>query len=307
MADDATDQQAFIFPSVSEAASAELQRRRKRRVLPRPPLSLLLAGIVILVMIACAIAPYAIAPFDPTDMDSDAILQAPAWPHLLGTDHFGRDVLSLLIHGARQSLLMGACAVAVGGVVGGLIGLVSGYAGRAVDMVMMRLLDIWMSVPDMLLAIIVAAALGASFTHTVLAVGVVTIPRYARVMRAQVIATCNRPFIEASRSIGSSHARILFQHVLPHTVSAMLVMVTLGVGSAILIGASLSFIGLGVIDDRPDWGFLLSQGRSYLMVAWWFATFPGLAITALVVAVNLLGDALRDRLDPRLRPDQVVR
>jgi peptide/nickel transport system permease protein len=270
-------------------------------------MSLLLAGLVILVMIACAIAPYAIAPFDPTDMDSEAILQAPAWPHLLGTDHFGRDVLTLLVYGARQSLLMGACAVAVGGVAGGLIGLVSGYAGRAVDMGMMRLLDIWMSVPDMLLAIIVAAALGASFTHTVLAVGVVTIPRYARVMRAQVIAICNRPFIEASRSIGTSHARILFQHVLPHTISAMLVMITLGVGSAILIGASLSFIGLGVIDDRPDWGFLLSQGRSYLTVAWWFATFPGLAITALVIAVNVLGDALRDRLDPRLRPDQAAR
>jgi peptide/nickel transport system permease protein len=290
MADGTTDQ--IVFPAVSQAASAELHRQRRRRVRPRPRLSLLLAGFVILIMIACAIAPYAIAPFDPTDMDSDAILQAPGWPHLLGTDHFGRDVLSLLIYGARQSLLMGACAVAVGGVAGGLIGLVSGYAGRAVDM---------------LLAIIVAAALGASFTHTVLAVGVVTIPRYARVMRAQVIAICNRPFIEASRSIGTSHVRILSQHVLPHTISAMLVMVTLGVGSAILIGASLSFIGLGVIDDRPDWGFLLSQGRSYLTVAWWFATFPGLAITALVIAVNVLGDALRDRLDPRLRPDQAAR
>ena len=305
MADGTTDQ--IVSPAVSQAASAELHRQRRRRVRPRPRLSLLLAGFVILIMIACAIAPYAIAPFDPTDMDSDAILQAPGWPHLLGTDHFGRDVLSLLIYGARQSLLMGACAVAVGGVAGGLIGLVSGYAGRAVDMGMMRLLDIWMSVPDMLLAIIVAAALGASFTHTVLAVGVVTIPRYARVMRAQVIAICNRPFIEASRSIGTSHVRILSQHVLPHTISAMLVMVTLGVGSAILIGASLSFIGLGVIDDRPDWGFLLSQGRSYLTVAWWFATFPGLAITALVIAVNVLGDALRDRLDPRLRPDQAAR
>ena len=258
----------------------------------------LLAALVLLAMLACAIAPGLLAPFDPTDMDSDAILRSPNRQHVLGTDHFGRDILSLLIHGARQSLLMGGCAVAVGGIAGGLIGLLAGFFGRAVDMALMRLLDIWMSVPDMLLAIIIAAGLGAGFTHTIFAVGCVTVPRYARVMRAQVIAIRHRTFIDASRCIGTHPIRILFQHVLPHTVPSMLVMVTLGVGNAILIGASLSFIGLGVIEDRPDWGFLLSQGRAYLTVAWWFATFPGLAITALVIAVNVLGDALRNRLDP---------
>ena len=196
---------------------------------------------------------------------------------------------------------MGACAVGIGGLLGGIIGLVSGYAGRAIDTALMRLMDIWLSVPDILLAIVIAAALGASLRNTILAVGLVTVPRYARVMRAQVIAIKSRPFVEASRSIGSSHRAILLGHILPHTLSPMLVMATLGVGSAILIGASLSFIGLGVIDDRPDWGFLLSQGRSYLTVAWWFATFPGLAITALVISVNLLGDAMRIRLDPRGR------
>ncbi len=268
-------------------------------------------ALVGLVMIAALVfialfAPW-LAPFDPTDMDSDAILQAPAWPHVLGTDHFGRDILSLLIHGARQSLLMGGCAVAVGGLVGGLIGLVAGFLGRAVDMALMRLLDIWMSVPDMLLAIIIAAGLGASFIHTILAVGCVTVPRYARVMRAQVIAVRHSTFIDASRCIGTSRTRILFQHVLPHTIPSMLVMATLGVGNAILIGASLSFIGLGVIEDRPDWGFLLSQGRAYLTVAWWFATFPGLAITALVIAVNVLGDALRDWLDPHARAGRGAR
>jgi peptide/nickel transport system permease protein len=284
---------------VETAASA----RRPRRAWARQ-FALLLAFAVVLAMIACALVPGSLAPFDPTDMDSDAILQAPGLVHLLGTDHFGRDVFSLLIYGSRQSLLLGACAVLVGGGLGGLIGLVSGYAGRWVDMAMMRLLDIWMSVPDMLLAIVVAAGLGASFTNTILAVGLVTIPRYARLMRAQVISIRNRPFVEASRSIGSSHTRIAVQHVLPHTLPAMMVMATLGVGSAILIGASLSFIGLGVVDDRPDWGFLLSQGRSYLSAAWWFATFPGLAITALVIAINVLGDGLRDRLDPELRTDR---
>ena len=155
--------------------------------------------------------------------------------------------------------------------------------------------------PDILLAIIIAAALGPSLTNTIIAVGLVTVPRYARVMRAQVMAIRSRPFIEASRSIGSPHALIVLRHILPHTTSQMLVMATLGIGSSILIGSSLSFIGLGVIDDQPDWGFLLSQGRSYLTVAWWFATFPGLAITALVISANLLGDKLQSWLDPHRR------
>ncbi|OWJ69177.1 ABC transporter permease [Inquilinus limosus] len=280
---------------------AAIQPRRRPRLPPALRPRIALPALVVAAIVACALAPAWIAPFDPTDMDAEAILQAPGPVHWLGTDHFGRDVLSLVIHGARQSLLMGACAVGLGGLIGGIIGLVSGYAGRVVDMVLMRFVDIWMAVPDILLAIVIAAALGASLGNTILAVGLVTVPRYARVMRAQVIAVRGRPFIEASRSIGSSHGLILLRHILPHTLSSMLVMATLGIANAILIGASLSFIGLGVIDDRPDWGFLLSQGRSYLTVAWWFATFPGLAITALVISVNLLGDALRNRFDPRLR------
>lgn len=274
---------------------------RQRLVLPswlRP--GLMLPGAIMLVMLVCGLFPEWIAPFEPTDM-TDAILAPPDRTHWFGTDHFGRDVLSLVIHGARQSLLMGACAVFVGGLAGGLIGLVSGYGGRRIDLVLMRLLDVWMAVPDILLAIIIAAALGPSLTNTIIAVGLVTVPRYARVMRAQVLAIRSRPFIEASRSIGSPHALIVLRHILPHTASQMLVMATLGVGSSILIGSSLSFIGLGVIDDRPDWGFLLSQGRSYLTVAWWFATFPGLAITALVISANLLGDGLQNRLDPHRR------
>jgi peptide/nickel transport system permease protein len=275
-----------------------------RRLTPPWPMRLLLPSAVVAAMLLFALAPGAIAPFDPTDMDGDAILSAPNAVHWLGTDNLGRDVLSLLIYGARESLAMGACAVGLGGVAGGLIGLVAGYAGRAVDLALMRLLDIWMSVPDILLAIVIAAALGASLPNTILAVGLVTIPRYARVMRAQVIALKSRLFVEAARATGARPISILLRHILPHTLSPMLVMVTLGVANAILIGASLSFIGLGTIDDRPDWGFLLSQGRSYLEVAWWFATFPGLAITALVISVNLLGDALRTRLDPRQQPDR---
>lgn len=296
-----SDQVAARLPVPSVTLPRPTVVRSWRRIsgLVNPRISLPL--FIVAVILAFSIAPDWIAPYDPTAMDSYAILQAPGAAHWLGTDHFGRDVLSLVIHGARQSLLMGACAVLVAGFLGGLIGLLSGYAGRAVDMIVMRLLDVWMSVPDILLAIILAAALGPSLTNTIIAVGLVTVPRYARVMRAQVLATRGRPFVEASRAIGSPHWLILIGHILPHTTSQVLVMATLGIGSSILIGSSLSFIGLGVIDDRPDWGFLLSQGRNYLTVAWWFATFPGLAITALVVSVNLLGDALRNRFDPRLR------
>lgn len=292
-----SDQTAESAPGLLAAP----REARRLAWLPRLRPGPMLPAAIVLVMLACALAPNAIAPFDPTEMDPDAILAPPGPGHWLGTDHFGRDVLSLLIYGARQSLLMGAFAVFVGGLIGGLIGLISGYVGRAVDAVLMRLLDIWMSVPDILLAIILAASLGPSLTNTIIAVGLVTVPRYARVMRAQVLSIRSRTFIEASRAIGTSHGVIVLRHVLPHTVSQMLVMATLGVGSAILIGASLSFIGLGIIDDEPDWGFLLSQGRSYLSVAWWIATFPGLAITALVISTNLLGDWLRNRLDPHQR------
>ncbi len=263
---------------------------------------LVLPVIILAILAACAVLPGWIAPYAAGDMDDVAILSPPDAAHWLGTDHFGRDVLSLMIHGARQSLLMGIWAVVVGGLLGGAIGLAAGYLGGRADQALMRLLDVWMSVPDILLAIILAAAMGASLTNTILAVGLVMVPRFARVMRAQVLAVRELPFVEASRAMGTTPRLIIWRHILPNTISQMLVMATLGLGSAILIGASLSFIGLGVIDDRPDWGFLLNQGRNYLTVAWWFATFPGLAITALVISVNLLGDALRERMDPRSSP-----
>ncbi len=267
----------------------------------RPDPAVVAAALVVGVILAWALAPGWIAPYPATRMDPGAILAPPGGAHLLGTDHFGRDVLSLVIYGARQSLLVGAGAVAVGVLVGGLIGVIAGYVGRAVDLVVMRLIEVWLSIPGLLLVIVVTTALRPSLGAVILTIGVVSAPHYARVMRAQVMSIRGRPFVEASRAIGTSHLAILTRHILPHTISPMLVLATLGVGSAILTGAALSFIGLGVVDDRPDWGFLLSQGRSYLTVAWWFGTFPGLAITALVISINRLGEALRMSLDPRSR------
>lgn len=261
--------------------------------------ALSLSVLVVAVLVAWALTPEWIAPFAPTDMDHSAILQAPSAAHRLGTDHLGRDILSLLIYGARQSLFVALSATAIATFLGGLLGLIAGYAGRTVDMALMRVLDIWMSVPDVLLVIILATALTPSTTNMILTVGLVLVPRYARVMRSQVIAIKGQPYVEASRAIGASHTHLLVRHILPQTLSPMLVMVTLGIAGAVLMVAMLSFIGLGVIDDIPDWGYLLSQGRGYLTVAWWFGTFPGLAITALVISVNLLGESLRHRLDPR--------
>jgi peptide/nickel transport system permease protein len=259
----------------------------------------LAALLVIAGALFAAAVPSWIAPVDPTDMNSDAILAAPGAGHLFGTDQFGRDVFTLVVYGARQSLLIGVFSVLVGAGLGVALGLVAGYAGGLLDMVLMRLIDIWMAIPNILLAIALSTALGPSLATTIFAVSMQAIPRYARVLRGQALAVRSRPFVMAARASGASHWAIVRGHILPHCGGTIMVMATLGVGSAIVMGAGLSFLGLGVNDERPDWGYLLTQCRGYLTVAWWTVTFPGLAITALVIAVNVVGDALQRRFQPR--------
>ncbi|SDL99747.1 MULTISPECIES: ABC transporter permease [unclassified Paenibacillus] len=258
------------------------------------------ALLVVVFTVTCAIVPGWIAPYDPTQMMTDAILQAPSAAHLFGTDYFGRDIFSVVVHGSRDSLLIGFASVLVGGLVGSALGIIAGYAGGVLDTITMRAVDILMAVPGVLLALSVAAALGPGLLNIALAVAVSSIPGYARVMRGQVMSVKGLPFITATRSLGGSNARIFWKHVLPHSLSPLLVMATLGVGTSILTGSGLSFLGLGVLKEIPDWGALLSQGRGYLTVAWWICTFPGLAITMFVLAVNLIGDDIRDRLDPKV-------
>ncbi|MGC5775051.1 ABC transporter permease [Paenibacillus pabuli] len=258
------------------------------------------ALLVVVFTVTCAIVPGWIAPYDPTQMMTDAILQAPSAAHLFGTDYFGRDIFSVVVHGSRDSLLIGFASVLVGGIVGSALGIIAGYAGGVLDTITMRAVDILMAVPGVLLALSVAAALGPGLLNIALAVAVSSIPGYARVMRGQVMSVKGLPFITATRSLGGSNARIFWKHVLPHSLSPLLVMATLGVGTSILTGSGLSFLGLGVLKEIPDWGALLSQGRGYLTVAWWICTFPGLAITMFVLAVNLIGDDIRDRLDPKV-------
>jgi len=257
------------------------------------------AGLVVCFLILCAIAPQWIAPYSPTALDPANLLKPPSASHLFGTDYFGRDVFTLVIYGSRDSLLIGLASVVVGGLAGAALGTLAGYVGGWVDQVLMRLIDVLMTIPGILLALAIAASLGPSTMNVVLAIAAGTIPRYARVMRSQILTVKNRTYVLASRSIGSTGTRIFFKHVLPNSLAPFLVMATIGVGTSILTGSGLSFLGLGVIKEIPDWGTVLSQGRGYLTVAWWVCTFPGLAIASFVLSVNIIGDRIRDVLDPR--------
>lgn len=257
------------------------------------------AGMIVLFIIASALFPKWIAPFSPTYMDTLLILSAPSSAHWFGTDYFGRDVFSLVIYGSRDSLIIGLASVLIGGLIGGTIGAISGYFGGLIDVVFMRFIEILMTIPGVLLALAIAAALGPGLFNIVLAVAAASIPGYARVMRGQMLSIKKRQYVDASRSIGTPEWRIFLWHLLPNSWSPLLVMATIGLGSSILIGSGLSFLGLGVIKEIPDWGALLSQGRGYLTVGWWISTFPGLAITLFVLSVNIIGDKLRDTFDPK--------
>ena len=257
------------------------------------------AGMIVQFIIASALFPKWIAPFSPTYMDTSLILSAPSSAHWFGTDYFGRDVFSLVIYGSRDSLIIGLASVLIGGLFGGTIGAISGYFGGLIDVVFMRFIEILMTIPGVLLALAIAAALGPGLFNIVLAVAAASIPGYARVMRGQMLSIKKRQYVDASRSIGTPEWRIFLWHLLPNSWSPLLVMATIGLGSSILIGSGLSFLGLGVIKEIPDWGALLSQGRGYLTVGWWISTFPGLAITLFVLSVNIIGDKLRDTFDPK--------
>jgi peptide/nickel transport system permease protein len=257
-------------------------------------------AIIVAFLLVCVLAPW-IAPYDPFDQDLSNALSAPGGEHWLGADQYGRDILSRLLWGARYALVAIVAANGLALAVGGTLGLVAGFAGGRVDTLIMRLVDVMLAFPYLLLALIIVAALGPSFTNSIIAIGIIYTPQYARLMRGQVLAVQESDFVWAARSVGAGRLRVMLRHVLPNSMSPVLVMATLQAGSVVVETAGLSFLGLGAQPPSPDWGALLADGHAYFLSAWWIATFPGLAIFVVVVGFNLIGDALRDQLDPRRR------
>jgi peptide/nickel transport system permease protein len=263
--------------------------------------------LVVLVVMLAALAAPLVAPFDPLEQDIGQRLREPGWQdtqgrvHPLGTDHLGRDILSRIIFGSRIALLVGLAAVVISGVLGMIIGLVAGYFGGRMDDFLMRLADIQLAFPFILLAIAVIGVLGPSLRNIIIVIGVSSWVVYARVVRGEVLSIREREYVHAAVALGSRHWRVLMTHVLPNTFTPWLVVATLDMARVIVIESALSFLGLGVQPPTPTWGGMLADGRVYLSTAWWLATFPGLAILITVLGINLFGDGLRDTLDPRLK------
>lgn len=256
-------------------------------------------GILVLLVLIALVAPF-IAPYDPIAV-SRATLKPPSAQHLMGTDNIGRDILSRVIYGTRISLWMGFIAVGIAALFGTAIGVVAGTYGKVIDNILMRFIDALMAFPGILLALTIAAVLGPGIINAMVAVGIASIPTFARLVRSSVLQVKQTPYIEAARAIGCADGRLIRRHILPNVLTPVLVLSTLGIAGAILVGASLSFLGLGAQPPTAEWGAMLSQGRQFMRTAWWIMAFPGLAITITVMAANLVGDGLRDALDPRLK------
>lgn len=275
----------------------EVWRRLKRNKMA------VLGLIILIILVLLAVFADVIANYDNVVIKQNLAhrLQGPSAAHWLGTDEFGRDIFARLVHGTRVSLQVGIVAVGISIVIGGILGAVAGYYGGKLDNTIMRIMDIFLAVPSILLAIAIVSALGPSIINLMLAISISSVPSYARIVRASVLSIRDQEFIEAAKAIGASNTRIIFRHIIPNSLAPVIVQATLGVASAILSTAGLSFIGLGIQPPAPEWGSMLSGGRQYLRYAWWVTTFPGVAIMITILSLNLLGDGLRDALDPRLK------
>ena len=295
---------ALPMPEEFQPARAEwwvfLRRLARRR-------TSLFGLVVVAAVVVTAIGATWVTPFDPVEQDIGERLKAPLTRdaagrvHPLGTDHLGRDILARIVFGARPALLVGFAAVAISGVLGMVTGLVAGYFGGRIDDLLMRLADIQLAFPFILLAIAVIGVLGPSLTTIICVIGVSSWVVYARIVRGAALSLREREFVQAAQALGSRDGRILVRHVLPNVFTPWLVVATLDMARVIVIESALSFLGLGVQPPTPTWGGMLADGRVYISTAWWLATFPGLAILITVLGINLFGDGLRDTLDPRLK------
>jgi peptide/nickel transport system permease protein len=260
-------------------------------------------GMLIVLIIAFAgFSAELIAPYSPTSNDFASMTEAPSWTHLLGTDQFGRDLLSRIIFGARTALIVGLSSAIVGGVAGLVLGVASAYFGGKLDLVFQRIFDVVMAFPLIIMALAMVSIFGTGMHNVIIAITIPLIPRCARVVRSSALAIREIPYVDAARACGYSHARIILRHMVPNVMAPFLIMLTAFVGQAILAEASLSYLGLGVQEPTPAWGLMLQGGaEEYASTAPWIAIFPGLAIALTVFGVSLFGDALRDVLDPKLR------
>jgi len=263
--------------------------------------------IVIAIFVLTALLAPLLSPHDPVDAALYEQLKPPIWSeagrtkNLLGTDDLGRDILSRLIYGARVSLLVALVTVGIGVLFGSLLGAISGYYKGIVDNIIMRFMDILLAFPHILLAIVIMAYLGPGLRNAMIAIGIIYIPRFARIVRASVLEECEKDYVTASKAIGAKDWRIIFVAIIPNCLAPIIVQTTLGFASAILDAAALGFLGLGAQPPTPEWGAMIAMGRSHILRAWWVMTFPGIAILLAVLGFNLFGDGLRDALDPRLR------
>ncbi|USG66924.1 ABC transporter permease [Brevibacillus ruminantium] len=268
-------------------------------------------GTVGLIIVVCVVLmsffASTLAPHDPAKTQAAQRLKPPMWmeggsaKHPLGTDNLGRDVLSRIMYGSQVSLLVGICAVAVAGAIGVVLGLVSGYFGGWIDSLIMRTVDSFLAIPNILFMLVILTVLGPSLPTLILVLGFTNWVKYARIIRSEVLSVKERDFVKAARTVGASDGRIIFSHILPNVISSFIVVSTLSVATTIISEASLSFLGLGIQPPTVSWGGMLSDGRQYLATSWWVATFPGIAITLTVLGIMFLGDWLRDILDPRMK------
>lgn len=264
---------------------------------------LAVVGLTFIVMwtVIAAVAPW-IAPYDPYATNTAVKLQSPSGEHWFGTDNYGRDILSRVLHGARISIWTGLIAVGISFLIGVPLGGIAAYYGGWMGNIIMRLMDVLLAFPSLVLSMAIAASMGNGLTSAMIAVGVVGIPEFARLMYGQTVSLREKEYVEASRAIGVKDRTILFRHILPNALAPLLVQATLGMGFAILTASSLSFLGLGVKPPTAEWGAMISEGREYIISGqWWLVTFPGLSIATSILGFNLLGDGFRDVLDPRLR------
>ena len=260
-----------------------------------------LGMIIFLFIVLLAVFADVITPYDYDVQDPENAFQFPSWEHLFGTDNYGRDLFTRVIRGGRISLLIGIVACGFSALLGGALGAIAAYYGGKLENVIMRIMDIMMAIPNTLLAIVIASALGTGVRNLILAVGISAIPSFARILRASILSVKDQEYIEAARLIGCKDWQIIINHIIPNVLSPLIVQTTLRVATVITSAATLSFLGLGVQPPEPEWGQLLSAGRSYIRDYWFLVFFPGLAIMLTILSLNLLGDGLRDALDPRLK------